>query len=590
MAEDMETGPTETARFAPKGWGAVLGLSRATNVRLDPDDDAQTKQVLSMMCPGGTTFMCKRFFSPEFTNYMTINLPERQKIIDCLKNPPDSLENLDSKIRGLMDLTNPLASQVEWGDLFLGYVTSILGSHVGMIPYSTALMMTAVPPRFDTPIPKVYDYLIDASVIVTFLSSEQGKTYARGMTDHYSPLIILWKEKKIFFIEPHGTPDSSANYYLPPNVMNGIHVMIAWLSLIKNKQARTVEQATQDAQGFEMIAVGLPVQYRQKPGTTTCMCVSCGVSLLFLKYFDAQHRLGTPTKGLPKATDHPGHYDFDALCGGERSEMTDQDVVSFQAGILRLALETMESLEVARHIEDKTDLESFQDFLKVPAYDRVEAIRNFFKSKVFNLADDQPTPSVISDPGIPMEILKDVMKIYKAKMDAVTFDENMIKHYSTSKLMILLMATFASKLSKTQTTVELTSELQIIFNAITDALPNSSLPACPPVPTRTVPFGEVTQEHFFVEGFVAPRATGGGTAETVVVSDTEGEDKEGREHASRTPSEESSVKSSGWIKPDGDGSDEDEETPRDKDETSRSAQERKGGGEAGEDNQDDDDD
>lgn len=502
-------GDGSAPRFAPKGWGAVLALSGATYLDIN---NTLVKQVSSMACPGATTYMYQNYRSSGLSYLMTKDLPERKDILDCLKDH----NNMHDRIKSLMDLRELGKPQFNYGDLFLSHIAAVLGDHVSVIPYNLALMMTKPDPSTDDPGSHQYKHLRASSIIVTFLSSEQGTDYVPGSGEHFSPLIILWEEKKLLFIEPHGTPET-AEYYLKDNVMNGIRVMIAWLSLIKQIGIGDKDAALAYAQGFQLAVVGLPEQYNQKGGTNTCMCVSCGVSMLFLKYFDRQYRLGISPLSLPAAEGHPDHYDFDKVCGGERTEMTDNDVVSFQSGIMRLALETMECQEMATDIKD--ELAELWKFLKVPHYERLNAVRKHFQSKRY-------AGGLVSDPGTPLEILEKVREIHNARSDDAPWSDEWIQYLSTSKLMLLLMATLVSNLTPSSKTIKDTPALRMIFNATVDEKPSTPpLGACPPVPYKTIQVGKITEEHFVGRDVPAPPSDAG-REEAVRVDDSDSESGE----------------------------------------------------------------
>ena len=499
-------------RFAPKGWGAVLALSRATYLDIN---NTNYKQVSSMACPGATTYMYKNYLSSGLVHLMTKDLPERKDILACLKDHG----NMHNRIQSLMDLRELGKPQFNYGDLFLSHIAAVLGDHVSVIPYDLALMMTKPDPSTDDPGSHQYKHLRDASIIVTFLSSEQGTDYVPGSGEHFSPLIILWEEKQLLFIEPHGNPDR-ADYYLKDNVMNGIRVMIAWLSLIKQIGIGDKGAALAYAQGFQLAVVGLPKQYRQDGGTNTCMCVSCGVSMLFLKYFDSQYKLGIRPLVFPNIRDRPDHYDFDKVCGGERTEMTDKDVASFQSGIMRLALETMECQEMAEDIG--RNLGRHEEFLKLPHYGRLEGVRNYFTVKRFE-------GGLVSDPGTPLEILEKVRQIHAVTSDKGDWRDEWSDQYSTSKLMLLLMATLVADLTPTRKIIRDTHALRMIFNATVDDKPSTAtLGACPPVPFKTIAMGTITEEHFVGRDVPAPSPDAGRDG-TVSVPDSDSESGEGEE-------------------------------------------------------------
>jgi hypothetical protein len=185
---------------------------------------------------------------------------------------------------------------------------------------------------------------------------------------------------------------------------------------------------------------------------------------------------------------------------------------------MRLALETLECQEMAEDIG--RNLGRHEEFLKLPHYERLEGVRNYFTGKRFE-------GGLVSDPGTPLEILEKVKEIHAVTSDKGDWRDEWSDQYSTGKLMLLLMATLVADLTPTRKIIRDTHALRMIFNATVDDKPSTAtLGACPPVPFKTIAMGTITEEHLVGRDVPAPSPDAGRDG-TVSVPDSDSESGEG---------------------------------------------------------------
>jgi len=389
------------------------------------------------------------------------------------------LRTIDQRFKDIADLMNFNSYQAPFMDLFMGYTLPFLGKKVTFVSFNILLSLI-MSDEHNYPGPDLHTFhptIGPANVIAGVLSRD---TSGR----HYMPIIVAWKEKKVFYIEPYGDPAGSLRF-ISPFHEEGILTYLAWISLVKG-------QKREAAQGFEFVSVGLPTQFRQSSISVECMILSCAIISLFCRFFASQMISGDDVR-LPPPQDESitDKYDFLKVCSNMPLLVTDDTVIAFKSGILRLLIDTIEAKEFCE--DNLKPANALKTFLFDKTLDQqLDQMRDAAKSKYS--ADDMF--NLVSDPLTPIEVFKALKELQIRGFNAM---KDQLQKMSTGRLMLLLLLykTFPTSEPDVPTPQNAVS---MIFNAIDDRHPTKTYPDkygdCPPVPFTVKPMGNVEGKHF----------------------------------------------------------------------------------------------
>jgi hypothetical protein len=452
------------------GWQEILALSDSKEVI----PGSKHRHLATMACPA-TVYAMLRYSNPMYTNAIEAGLPNRTLILEELKKVGSSDATLHLSVRDMADLLSPGGFQAPFMDIFMGYTMPFLGKNVTFMAFNSLIKL--IPGKDDLPLsesdnfrPTIKPANIIAGVAARFIDGH-----------HFMPIIVAWKEKKVFYIDPYGDPDAGKRF-LTDEHMDGIRTFLAWISRVK-------QQKPDSAQNFQFVSVGLPEQFRQTAAHHDCMAFSCAITFLFCRFFASQMMSSDGgSVHLPVASEGDSAYDFSQVCLGLPMMMTKHQVAAFHSGILSLIVNSIEAKEFFDNDPGLSDGTHMQPFLSSNIEDQLAQMRAATHDKY----PTDYTGNLVFEPSTPLDILT----VHKTLQDkGYDKSEEHVKHMTTGRLMLLLL--LSHTFPKTEPTPP---KLTIICNAVTDEPLGSVHPStygtCPPVPFTVEPMGAVGEKHF----------------------------------------------------------------------------------------------
>jgi hypothetical protein len=409
------------------------------------------------------------------------DLPTRAEVLAELKKA-DKGGDLPLRIGDILTLLSPGKPQGPFMDLFMGYTLPFFGSRVAFVPFHPlAALVTGANHDYPEPNISTFQEIIKpANVIAGVIPASSGDT-------HFMAIIVAWKEKKLFYIDPFGDPVQGRRFISGArrDHMEGFRTLLAWISLVK-------DQKEEAAQGFDFVSVGLPEQFRQASGEC-CMAISCAIQLVFCRFFAHQMSTGQKVHLPPQMLPSPGGaipantYNFPYVCIDQPLLVTQNTLVAFQSGLLRLIAESIEAKEFLEDMASSAPAD-FQAFLSKSLEEQLTQMHQAVQAK-YSIPD---LLNLVSDPLTPLEVLtvhKELQSQGYNKADELT------KNMSTGRVLLLLL--LSRSFPKSEPNYE---ELSMIFNAVPDHDPTkpnrTSYFPCPPVSYTTETMGPVEPKHF----------------------------------------------------------------------------------------------
>lgn len=261
---------------------------------------------------------------------------------------------------------------------------------------------------------------------------------------HFVPFIILWKQKKFYYLDPMGAVDD-----LTQKNSQAIIKILKYMG----KRRREVDDVSLQ---FKVIRLDFPDgEFKQPTGSNSCMVMSCVIFFTFLKYLRKQKINGSEELSFPISKDGKS-YDLSEIL--EHKYIAKTGILSFQRGILMLILKTMEFEEAINF--DHIISSSQPSRLPNKSQSELEDLQRTEFSDKYNHVDTVWKYVLVGDCGIPREIFEE-----NAAMDITRNALHANSIFTTAKLAILMIVRHYKKEQEI---------LMQVFNAIPES-PNPKI-------------------------------------------------------------------------------------------------------------------